>query len=1117
MRKFFASVWGPAAFLCVFLSVSFAQQASGPDAKHLSPSQREFLEQRSVPGKGIPAGAYAKAVEQARAIRARELAAGTNTSLPAWSPAKPNANDDSANGNGITTGRVTAIAIDPTTSGASLTVYIGTGGGGVWKSTDSGTTWTPLTDTQANLTIGSLAIDPNNHSIIYAGTGELDFAADSYYGGGVLKSTNGGTTWSMVGQSTFGAVEGASFTYNGPARIGAIAVQPSVPSGTPVVLAGTAYGYQDSTHKSESGIWRSTDGGTTWNRVLPDSSTDIPYAFGTSIFWLNNTTAYAAIGNVYGYASVPGGVYKSTDSGATWTPVNGSTGHALPVGTDFGTIVMAPAVSTPGTIYLAAEEVSTGGGLQNLYKTTDGGTTWNPISTPLNAGGTTNDFCGSFCWHSMVIAVDPANANNVVVGGTNGDSLYTDTTGGTTGSSAWKSLNTGTAGFKIPPGIHAFAFIAAGGAFVGGDKGLWKTTTLSAAPPAAKNLNGPTWEELNDPNDPNYYGGYYDAYYTAYNGRRKKAVQAQEFPIGSGMYQVTPTTIKVINMRCQGTPAVFDPNASVAMFVACSPANGGPQVSLTGGDPGTWNPMTTGINLADNSAFYPPILFVPYPGLPTMLYGTTHIYQSTNATDPSAPTWEDLGSAAIAEFGGATTTLDTALAQNGGHQGTVRASTSAITSVTNDTLFAGSNDSSVNYSTNGGVNWAHIRSILPYRPVTRVMADPLDSTKVFAAYAGFSGFGDSVGHVFLCSITSNTCTDVSGNLPNAPVNDLAYDPDFPNTMFAATDVGVFTATTGGTAWSTSGTGLPNVVCKSFTVSEIDRTLQVNTHSRGVWTLNLPPLVLATMTNPAPGSKFSGASANFTWNAGQSATGYSLYVGSTAGAHDIAYVNAGTALTTPVSGLPTNGERLYVTLNTLIYGNWHANSYTYVASGTGAAATMTSPANGSTFSAASATFNWTAGAGITQYSLYIGTTSGAHDIAYINAGAAHTTTFNTLPTNGEKIYIALYSLNGNTWLANYYVYYAPGTGTAATMTSPAPGSTFTGSSATFSWGAGNGISEYSLYVGTTAGAHDIAYVDTGKATSTTVNTLPTNGSKVYVTLYSLNGKTWRKNSYTYTAK
>ncbi len=182
---------------------------------------------------------------------------------------------------------------------------------------------------------------------------------------------------------------------------------------------------------------------------------------------------------------------------------------------------------------------------------------------------------------------------------------------------------------------------------------------------------------------------------------------------------------------------------------------------------------------------------------------------------------------------------------------------------------------------------------------------------------------------------------------------------------------------------------------------------------------------AKMTSPANQSKLSGTSATFTWSAAPTATDYILWVGSQPGAHDVAYVN--TKSTSASVTLPQDGRKLFVYIWSEIAGTAYDNTYWYVAPGTGTPASITSPTPGSTFTGATATFTWSGGVGLDGYYLYIGTKPGAHDIDFINPGSATTSTVNNLPTNGEKIYVYLWSLNGTTWLYHGYTYYASGGG------------------------------------------------------------------------------------------
>ena len=271
---------------------------------------------------------------------------------------------------------------------------------------------------------------------------------------------------------------------------------------------------------------------------------------------------------------------------------------------------------------------------------------------------------------------------------------------------------------------------------------------------------------------------------------------------------------------------------------------------------------------------------------------------------------------------------------------------------------------------------------------------------------------------------------------------------------------------------------------------------------------------AAITSPTPGTKLSGASATFNWTTGTGVTQYSLYIGTSAGAHDVDFFNEGTKTSQLVTNLPTNGLPLYVTLYSLINGAYQSNAYTYTQAGTPTPSTMTSPAQGSKLAGSSVTFQWTTAPGATQYSLYVGTQPGTHDVDFLNAGKTTSHTFTNIPTSGGTLFVTLYTFFPGSYQSHSYTYIQSGTPAKATMTSPANGATITGSSATFNWSAGTGVTSYSLYVGTTRGAHDLDFFNTS-AHSASVSNLPATGGTIYVRLYSLIDGAWQFNDYTYT--
>ena len=277
-----------------------------------------------------------------------------------------------------------------------------------------------------------------------------------------------------------------------------------------------------------------------------------------------------------------------------------------------------------------------------------------------------------------------------------------------------------------------------------------------------------------------------------------------------------------------------------------------------------------------------------------------------------------------------------------------------------------------------------------------------------------------------------------------------------------------------------------------------------------------------ITSPVAGSTLPGASVTFNWT-GTGIPYYLLYVGTSPHTHDV--YNSGvvrnTTTSATVNGIPTGGATLYVTLYSFINGAYQPADYTYKEAGSPTPAAITSPVPGSTLTGASTTFNWSTGTGVTQYLLYVGTAVHTHDV--FASGVTRATTSGVvsgIPTNGATLYVTLYSFINGAWQGTDYTYTESGVPTPptpATITSPAPGSTLSGSSATLNWTTGSGVTRYLLYVGTTPRAHDVYYLNAGTGTtSASITGIPTNGSTLYVTLFSLINGAWSSgNAVTYT--
>jgi photosystem II stability/assembly factor-like uncharacterized protein len=278
--------------------------------------------------------------------------------------------------------------------------YFGAVAGGVWKSINAGQTWVPIFDSQPIASIGALEIAPSDPNIIYVGTGEADIRSDITYGDGVYKSTDAGKTWKHSG-------------LRDTRQIGRLLVDPHNPNVVFVAALGHAYG-----PNSERGVFRSTDGGETWRKVLyKDENTgaiDLAFQPGNTrviyaALWSAKRTPWSAYPPIEGPGS---GLYKSTDGGKTW---NELTGNGLPAG-PLGRIGIAVAPSGPRRVYalITAKE----GG---LFRSDDAGATWTRVSTDSRIRGRS--------WYFSGITVDPENADVVYIPNV---SLYRSMNGGRT-------------------------------------------------------------------------------------------------------------------------------------------------------------------------------------------------------------------------------------------------------------------------------------------------------------------------------------------------------------------------------------------------------------------------------------------------------------------------------------------------------------------------------------------------------------------------------------------------------------------------------------------------------------------------------------------------------------
>jgi hypothetical protein len=273
---------------------------------------------------------------------------------------------------------------------------------------------------------------------------------------------------------------------------------------------------------------------------------------------------------------------------------------------------------------------------------------------------------------------------------------------------------------------------------------------------------------------------------------------------------------------------------------------------------------------------------------------------------------------------------------------------------------------------------------------------------------------------------------------------------------------------------------------------------------------------ASLLTPTPGTTITTSSVNFQWSAGNGVNAYQLCVGYlyAGGPCNIYGSGLTTALSANVTGIPINGENLYVRLWSRIGTKWLSIDYTFIPSGTPALAALTSPTPGATLSSSSATFQWTAGGGVTGYILMLGTTKGAHDLYNSGETIGFSANVTGLPTNGLPIYARLFSQFDGNWVHyNDYVYNPY---TAAMLTTPTPGATLGGNSQSFTWAPAIGATGYALWLGSTGMGSGNLYTGHTTGATLTATNLPVNGETIYARLYTTFNGVTAYNDSTFTA-
>jgi len=701
-----------------------------------------FFMQRAYPLGDIPIDRYLASVRQAQKMRAET----STKDAVVWSEAGPT----------NIPGRITDLLIHPDEPN---TICAGAACGGVFKSTDNGSTWFPIFDEQGTPSIGALAMHPVYTSVLYCGTGEANGSGDSYPGTGIYKSTDGGSSWVHAGLEN---------SYH----IGRIAVHPLSPNIIFVAAGGKLFG-----KNPERGVYKSTDSGASWYQKLYIS--DSTAATDVAVDPTDPNIVYAAMWErirASTYRQVGGwtsGIHKSTDGGDSWYQL---TNGLPPSGPDVGRIGISVCQSSPNVLY--AMYCDHPGYFMGLYKSTNYGESW----TQTNDSAL-EDLVSSFGWYFGNVRVDPTNPDIVFAMGVD---LYRSTNGG----NYWTDV-----GYSVHVDHHAM-FISPSDpdrVYLGCDGGVYLSTnggtnwSLCTSQPSTQ-FYAITIDYLNPQR---LYGGTQD------NGTLRTLTGAlgdwDHIHGGDGFYcNVDYTNANVIYAEYQW---------------------GWLRKSTNLGS--SWNYVMDGIDDSDRTNWCTPVIMDPVDHN-TLYYGSHRLYKTTNGGGWWDPISGDLtdGPGPGSLTYGTITTIDVAPSNT-------------------QVIYVGTDDANVWVTTDGGGDWTSIGAGLPDRWVTRVTADPYNES---IAYSTFSGhrIGGALPHIYRTTNYGSSWQSISSNLPEGPINDVLVNPQNPSVLYVGSDVGVYVTEDLGGSWTPLGTGLPITTVHDLAFHEPTRKLVAGTHGRSMF-------------------------------------------------------------------------------------------------------------------------------------------------------------------------------------------------------------------------------------------------------------------------------------------
>ena len=679
-------------------------------------------------------------------------------------------------GPALMSGRINDMEIHPTNN---QIIYAGTAGGGVWKSNDAGTTFNPIFDDHSQ-SIGAVAIDPNDpDNVIYVGTGETWTRNSVSYGDGLYKSTDGGSNWKKLG-------------FDKSERIANIIVNPKNSKEVYVAVLGALWSDSD-----ERGVFKSSDGGETWNKILyvdektgaADMTIDPkdPSILYVSM-WEFRRTAWS-----FSSGGDNSALYKSTDAGKTWNKIH----NGFPDG-QLGRLAIAVAPSDANILYtvIEAEDPKRKG----LYRSDDAGANWKQLNNDF--GITVRPF------YFSRITVDPRNPDVVVKGGLSG-SISKD------GGKTFKSLG------NMHSDIHDIVFDIndSDRIYAGTDGGVYRSWNGGVTMEIVENLPLSQFYHISVDNaEPyNIYGGLQDNgswYGPSSSSGGINAGDWNSIGGGDGFRVLKHPTKNIIYSEMQGAENVWRYDIDNKLVKTIQPLEQAGYEDLRF----NWNaPMAISAHQPDR--FY---------------MGSQFLHKSEDMGD----TWEiispdlstnDSTKQQQADSGGLS--MD-----NSGAENHTTIFTIAESPLDENVIWVGTDDGNVQVTKDGGKNWQNVVSNiqgLPSNTWTYHIEASVHGKGI--AYAVFDGHnsGDMQAYVYKTSDFGITWTNIITDNIIGTSRNIQEDYENENLLFLGTEFGLYITADGGNHWEKFTKNVPPVAIHFIDLQKQTNDLVLGTHGRGI--------------------------------------------------------------------------------------------------------------------------------------------------------------------------------------------------------------------------------------------------------------------------------------------